>query len=130
MRVAVGILLDTAGRALITRRAFHRSGGGFWEFPGGKAEPGELIETALIREIQEEVGVVLLDYEALGTISSPNAMTLHVFFCRSWQGEACACEDQLDLSWVAWASLKDYALLPANHAILALVEASGYVARQ
>ena len=57
--VAVGILVDGQGRFLLTSRPPGKVYAGFWEFPGGKLEPGETVEQALRRELQEEIGVTI-----------------------------------------------------------------------
>ena len=63
--VAVGILIDDAGRVLVTRRAPDAHQGGLWEFPGGKIEADETISAALARELKEELGVLVEATEAL-----------------------------------------------------------------
>ena len=63
--VAVGILIDDAGRVLVTRRAPDAHQGGLWEFPGGKVEAGETLQEALARELREELGVLVEATEAL-----------------------------------------------------------------
>ena len=63
--VAVGILIDDAGRVLVTRRAPEAHQGGLWEFPGGKVEDSENILAALARELREELGVLVEATEAL-----------------------------------------------------------------
>ncbi|TSE30237.1 CTP pyrophosphohydrolase [Tepidimonas thermarum] len=57
--VAVGVLIDAAGRLLLTTRPPGKAYAGYWEFPGGKIEPGETLEQALRRELQEEIGVTI-----------------------------------------------------------------------
>ena len=60
VHVAVGVVLDQAGRVLITRRASNSHQGGLWEFPGGKVEVGESLMVALARELHEELGLSLI----------------------------------------------------------------------
>ena len=57
--VAVGVLFDRDGRFLLTTRPPGKAYAGHWEFPGGKVEPGETVEQALRRELQEEIGVTI-----------------------------------------------------------------------
>jgi 8-oxo-dGTP diphosphatase len=57
--VAVGVLLDAGGRFLLTSRPEGKVYAGYWEFPGGKLEPGETVEQALRRELHEELGITI-----------------------------------------------------------------------
>ena len=57
VHVAVGVILDSSRRVLLTRRAADSHQGGLWEFPGGKVEPGESLAVALARELHEELGI-------------------------------------------------------------------------
>ncbi len=57
--VAVGVLIDAAGRFLLTSRPAGKVYAGYWEFPGGKLEPGESVEQALARELHEELGITI-----------------------------------------------------------------------
>ncbi|MGL5741622.1 MAG: NUDIX domain-containing protein [Legionella sp.] len=66
LTVAVSVILDAQQRILITQRPLHVPHGGCWEFPGGKVEQYELAHAALIREIQEEVGLEVHEYQLLG----------------------------------------------------------------
>src|SRR5687767_5746779 len=59
--VAVGVLIDAEGRFLLTSRPEGKVYAGYWEFPGGKVEPGESVEQALRRELQEELGITIGD---------------------------------------------------------------------
>ena len=89
--VAAVALVDTDGRVLIARRPEGKSMAGLWEFPGGKVEPGESPETALIRELAEELGI-----EVHESCLAPLTFTSHVyenfhllmplFACRRWKG--------------------------------------------
>jgi 8-oxo-dGTP diphosphatase len=102
--VAVGVLIDTEGRFLLTSRPEGKVYAGYWEFPGGKVEPGESIEQALRRELQEELGVTigaahpwqveLMDY--------PHAR-VRLHFCKvfDWHGDFEMREGQS----MAWENL-------------------------
>jgi 8-oxo-dGTP diphosphatase len=88
--VAVGVLIDVEGRFLLTSRPEGKVYAGYWEFPGGKLEAGESVETALRRELHEELGV------AIGAVV-PWRVTLmdyaharvRLHFCKvhEWRGE-------------------------------------------
>lgn len=100
-------MLDSAGRVLMQRRRAGAAHGGLWEFPGGKVEPGESPESALLREIEEELGVAL-DRAALVpcTFASDPALppaprqphVILLYTCRRWAGEPRA----LDADAIAW----------------------------
>lgn len=100
-------LIDSAGRVLLQRRRLDRAHGGLWEFPGGKVEVGESPESAALREIEEELGVIL-DAEALRPVTfasdprlPPAPRAPHVillYACRNWYGEA-ECRDAEAIGW-------------------------------
>ena len=111
-------LVDTDGRVLIARRPLHKTMAGLWEFPGGKVEPGERPEAALIRELREELGI---DTEeaclAPLTFASHAYETFHLlmplFICRRWQGTPRAREEQV-LKWVRPTEMTAYPMPPAD----------------
>jgi 8-oxo-dGTP diphosphatase len=104
VEVAVGVLIDGQGRFLLTSRPAGKVYAGYWEFPGGKVEPGESIERALRRELQEELGITigpatpwqveLMDY--------PHAR-VRLHFCKvfAWHGDFEMREGQA----MAWQTL-------------------------
>lgn len=87
--VAVGILIDPGGAFLLTSRPPGKLYAGYWEFPGGKLEPGETVEQALRRELQEEIGVTIGAAPVWRTqlVDYPHAL-VRLNFCRvrDWQG--------------------------------------------
>lgn len=87
--VAVGILLDAAGRFLLTTRPPGKVYAGYWEFPGGKLEAGETVEAALRRELQEEIGLLIGPAPTWRTqlVDYPHAL-VRLHFCKvtQWQG--------------------------------------------
>lgn len=102
--VAVGVLIDAQGNFLLTSRPEGKVYAGYWEFPGGKVEPGETVEEALRRELHEEIGITigpatpwqveLFDY--------PHALVrLHFLKVFAWEGEFQMREGQQ----MAWCSL-------------------------
>lgn len=104
-------LLDSSGRVLMQKRRQHKQHGGLWEFPGGKVEDGESLESALLREIEEELGIELL-VSALAPVSfasrpdQPHVVLL--YSCTDWRGTAAA----LDAEEIGWFNLGGLDSLP------------------
>ena len=100
-QVAVGVLFRTDGRFLLTTRPVGKAYAGHWEFPGGKIEPGETVAQALVRELQEELGITVTDLIPWRTerIDYPHAW-VELNFCKvfQWQGELQMKEGQ-QFSW-------------------------------
>ena len=97
LHVAVGVLTDANGRILIARRPPELHQGGLWEFPGGKVEPGETLQCALVRELKEELGVTVKATEPLLEIRhdyGDREVFLDVHRVIAWQGEARGMEGQ------------------------------------
>lgn len=99
--VAVGILIDGEGRYLLTTRPPGKAYAGYWEFPGGKLEPGESVEQALRRELQEEIGVTIGPATSWRdtVVDYPHALVrLHFCQVRIWTGDLHMHEGQA-FSW-------------------------------
>lgn len=116
--VAACALVDPSGRVLITRRPAGKPMAGLWEFPGGKVEPGECPEDALIRELREELGITISrDRLAPLTFASHAYPDFHllmpVYACRDWEGKVVAQEGQESL-WLRPEELDAYAMPPAD----------------
>jgi 8-oxo-dGTP diphosphatase len=116
--VAAVALIDADGRVLLAQRPEGKSMAGLWEFPGGKVEPGETPEAALIRELREELGIdTWASCLAPLTFASHAYETFHLlmplFACRKWEGVPVAREAQA-LQWVRPARLRDYPMPPAD----------------
>ncbi len=116
--VAACALIDVDGRILITQRPAGRPMAGLWEFPGGKVEAGEAPEQTLIRELNEELGIVVQEpCLAPLTFASHAYADFHLlmplYVCRRWEGIAVAKEGQ-QLAWVRPQKLKDYPTPPAD----------------
>ena len=115
--VAAGILTD-GERVLVAQRPSGGHLAGVWEFPGGKVEPGETPEAALIRELQEELGIdTWASCLAPLTFASHSYDDFHLlmplFACRKWQGTPVSKEGQT-LKWVRPNALRDYPMPPAD----------------
>ncbi len=99
--VAVGILIDSAGRFLLTSRPEGKVYAGYWEFPGGKLEVGEDVEQALRRELREEIGVTIGAVHAWreALVDYPHAL-VRLHFCKvfDWTGALHMHEGQ-QFSW-------------------------------
>lgn len=121
--VAACALIDVDGRVLIAQRPEGKSLAGLWEFPGGKVEPGETPEAALVRELKEE-----LDIDVAEACLAPFVFASHVYesfhllmplwLCRRWSGVAIAREHQA-LAWVKPAALADFPMPPADAPLVA-----------
>ena len=111
-------LVDVDGRVLIAQRPEGKTLAGLWEFPGGKLEPGERPEDALIRELREELGI-----EVKPACLAPLTFASHayddfhllmpLYVCRRWEGFVQAREGQA-LKWVKPKALRDYPMPPAD----------------
>ena len=118
--VAVAVLVRTDGRVLLAQRPLGKVYSGYWEFPGGKVEPGESTRDALVREIIEELGVEITHADPWITqvFTYPHAtVKLHFFRATSWVGEPHAKEHQ-DLTWQLPGGISVSPLLPANGPVL------------
>ncbi|MGB7268178.1 MAG: 8-oxo-dGTP diphosphatase MutT [Albidovulum sp.] len=116
--VAAVALIDADGRVLLAQRPAGKSMAGLWEFPGGKVEPGETPETALIRELGEELGIdTWASCLAPLTFASHSYPDFHLlmplFACRRWNGQPQPREGQT-LAWVRARDLHDYPMPPAD----------------
>src|SRR5262249_30061867 len=110
--VAACALVDPDGRVLIARRPEGRAMAGLWEFPGGKIEPGDSPEHTLIRELQEELGIVVTEPCLAPLTFASHAypdfhLLMPLFVCRRWEGTPTALEGQA-LKWVRPNQLRDF----------------------
>ena len=120
--VAACALVDADGRVLIAQRPAGRPMAGLWEFPGGKVEAGERPEDTLIRELKEELGIVV-DEACLAPLAfashsySDFHLLMPLYVCRRWQGTVMALEGQ-KLAWVRPNRLRDYPMPPADEPLV------------
>jgi 8-oxo-dGTP diphosphatase len=120
--VAACALVDADGRVLIAQRPAGKTMAGLWEFPGGKVEAGERPEDSLIRELKEELGIVVREAcLAPLTFASHTYPDFHLlmplFVCRRWEGTATAKEGQR-LAWVRPNRLREYPMPPADEPLI------------
>ena len=116
--VSAVALIDPDGRVLLAQRPEGKSLAGLWEFPGGKVEPDESPEAALIRELKEELGInTWQSCLAPLTFASHSYDSFHLlmplFACRRWEGIVQGLEGQR-LAWVKAENLRDYPMPPAD----------------
>ena len=119
-------LIDSDGRVLLAERPEGKIFAGYWEFPGGKIETGETPEAALVRELDEELGVDTKDscLAPLGFVSHPydtHHMVLLLYVCRKWSGRPQPKEGG-QLKWVAPARLRDFEMPPANKELISVIQ--------
>ncbi len=119
-------LVDSDGRVLLAQRPEGKALAGMWEFPGGKLHPGETPETALIRELKEE-----LDIDVTAACLAPLSFASHaydsfhllmpLFVCRRWRGTMRGTEGQA-LAWVLPRRMADYPMPPADRPLVAMLQ--------
>jgi 8-oxo-dGTP diphosphatase len=120
---AAAALIDVDGRVLLTERPAGKHMAGLWEFPGGKIEPGETPETALARELDEELGIDVTEtcLAAVGFVSH-DYDTFHLmmplYACRQWRGEIHPREGQR-VAWVRPSRMNGYPVPPADIPLVA-----------
>jgi len=120
-------MTDAQGRVLIAQRPFDKEHGGLWEFPGGKIEPGESPEAALVRELGEELGVTIAP-ERLEPLTFSSAgrgarhLLLLLYRCTAWQGEPRPL-DAAAIRWVLPVALGDYDMPPADRPFISVLAA-------
>jgi 8-oxo-dGTP diphosphatase len=123
--VAAVALIDPDGRVLLAQRPEGKHMAGLWEFPGGKVHAGETPELALIRELNEELGIdVEASCLAPFTFASHAYPEFHLlmplYVCRKWSGIVTAREGQ-QLKWARAGRLADYPMPPADKPLVAML---------
>ena len=120
--VAACALIDSDGRVLIAQRPEGKVMAGLWEFPGGKVEAGERPEESLIRELNEELGIVVKE-ECLAPLTFASHvypdfhLLMPLYVCRRWEGFVQGREMQR-LKWVRPLELRNYAMPPADEPLI------------
>ena len=123
--VAAVALVDEDGRVLLQRRPPGKTMAGLWEFPGGKVEPGETPEQALIREMREELAIDITEACLAPLTFASHAyeefhLLMPLFVCRRWDGRPTAREGQL-LEWVRPVRMGSYEMPPADVPLVAML---------
>ncbi|CAL4866189.1 CTP pyrophosphohydrolase [Asticcacaulis sp. MM231] len=121
--VVAAALVDSDGRVLIAQRPEGKQLAGLWEFPGGKVEPGETPEIALIRELEEELGIAVKQAcLAPFVFASHTYETFHLlmplYLIRRWEGEPEAKEHKA-IKWVRPNDMGNYPMPPADDPLVA-----------
>lgn len=125
--VVAAALVDADGRVLVQQRPPGTSMAGLWEFPGGKIEPGETPEAALVRELHEELGIVV-DHTCLAPAAFASEalgdrhLLLLLYALRKWTGIPEA-RHATALRWLRPVQLHALAMLPADRPLIGLLEA-------
>ncbi|PWR24772.1 8-oxo-dGTP diphosphatase MutT [Zavarzinia aquatilis] len=124
--VVAAVLVDPDRRILLAQRPAGKSLAGLWEFPGGKVEPGESPEAALIRELDEELGITVREpCLAPLTFASHAYEAFHllmpVYVCRRWEGMPQAREHAA-LAWAPRMRLGDYPMPPADLPLIQAIQ--------
>jgi 8-oxo-dGTP diphosphatase len=120
--VAACALIDADGRVLLAERPTGKPMAGLWEFPGGKVDDGERPEDTLIRELHEELGIIVNEAcLAPLTFASHSYADFHLvmplYVCRRWEGSVMALERQR-LAWVRPIRLREYPMPPADEPLV------------
>jgi 8-oxo-dGTP diphosphatase len=121
--VAACALVDVDSRVLIAQRPAGKAMAGLWEFPGGKVERGERPEDALIRELHEELGIVVKEPCLAPLTFASHAypefhLLMPLYVCRRWEGTVTA-QEHARLAWVRPNRLRDYPMPPADEPLVA-----------
>ena len=127
MRDVVAALIWRGDRFMICQRPANKARGLLWEFVGGKTEPGETLQEALIRECREELDILVAPadiFMELDHIYPDISIHLTLFNCTIAEGEPRLLEHN-DLNWIRTSEIDDYEFCPADADILEVLKASG-----
>lgn len=121
--VAAAALVDVDGRVLICKRPAGKALAGLWEFPGGKVEKGETPEDCLIRELNEELGIVVNNACLAPFVFASHSyesfhLVMPLYLCRRWDGVVTPREHEA-IEWVKPSRLGDYPMPPADAPLIA-----------
>ncbi|WAC19192.1 (deoxy)nucleoside triphosphate pyrophosphohydrolase [Luteolibacter sp. SL250] len=120
IQVVCGVIVDGEGRCLMCRRPDGKHLGGLWEFPGGKVDEGEMPDVALVRELEEELGIRVGVGERLGDVRwdyGSVVVRLMPFFCKTLSGNPLPLEHS-EVRWGTLAEARELEWAPADVPIL------------
>ncbi|AGH80651.1 mutator MutT protein [Psychromonas sp. CNPT3] len=120
IEISIGIVKNQKAQYLLSLRGLTRHQGGKWEFPGGKVEPLESPAQAMCRELEEEVGLVAIDYHLLEHVYfdyGDRQLNLYFYLVEKYRGEVCSHLDQ-EVRWVSASGLSEYDFPEANKSVL------------
>lgn len=118
--VAAGIIYNSQGQILISKRPADKPSAGLWEFPGGKVEVGEQPEQALCRELKEELAIQVTEYSPYTQLEfayPDRHISLFIFEVSKFEGQPKSIEQQ-EIQWVKKGELHHYHFLEANKTII------------
>jgi len=121
--LVVAAALWRDGKILISQRPQGKVGASFWEFPGGKVEPGEGLEDALRRELEEELGVIVSEAQPVSFATDTRAdIVLLLFLCMTWDGEPAGKEGQT-VKWIPLDELQQQEMLVMDEELISPLRA-------
>jgi len=121
--VVAAAVIERDGRVLLTRRLEGTHLGGFWEFPGGKCEPGEALDACLRRELREELAAeVVVGEELLSTVHSYPERTVVIHFFAARLLSDPTPQIGQEMQWIGRNDLSTLKLPPADDEVVALLQ--------
>jgi mutator protein MutT len=113
-------VIQYGGRYLLMKRAAHKGNGGMWEFPGGKVDPGESLQQAVIREIKEELNLKATTGKLLGSSETRDQnRVLRLFGIETFiEHEPKEFKDHSEFLWVRPENFSEYPMTPAEYGLL------------
>lgn len=127
IKVVMAIICNQNGQILIAKRPLEKSYGGLWEFPGGKVEKDETINEAVIREIREELNILVQPTKYLPSFNHVTDRLLNIQFfpivCE-WVNGAVFPNEHIDTRWVNIAQFQDYKFADPDYPVIASLQVS------